>query len=175
MYQKYLIFSLCTLLLSACAGKVNLKESDQKVIADKNYRFAKIEVVVADKAISKKTKPGYFKKDDFVKIFTKQFYKAGLIDSDSPYTLKIQITKLHIRSNLIAFLSIPESDKLFATVSVYDGSNQVVDRFEVKSTYSLGGTASGLSTIRTGFLYRNFGKMTQDLFKGVVEAEEEIQ
>jgi len=165
---------LFVLMLSACGGVIKLdKGQEAKSITDKNYQFVRVDVSIAENAYTAKTKKTYFKKEAFSKSINNHFRRAGLINSSVDTYLKIYVTKIHVRSQLKAFLSIPGSDKLLADVTVVDTAGNVLEKFSVDSNYSLGGTANALASIRAGFLYRNFGRMSSDLFRGKVEAEEE--
>ncbi len=178
MKTKILILILFSLVLSACGGKVNLQDEKQaKAIADKQYRFSALVISVQDDALTKKTNPAYFKKQKFSKSMTKLFKREGLLDVNSKTKLKVVVTKVHIRSQIKAFFSVPgvtKSDKLNADVFVVDQDDKVVEKLSVNSSNALGGTAGTLASVRTSLLFNTFSKLTSDLFTGKAEAEEEF-
>jgi hypothetical protein len=76
--------------------------------------------------------------------------------------LEVRVKDVRVRSNFTAIMFgfMAGSDSIKADIIVKSPSGQELDRFEVSTSYALGGLAGGQDSARMGWLYEKFAEET---------------
>jgi hypothetical protein len=84
-------------------------------------------------------------------------------NADEPKpTLEVRVKDVRIRSNFTAIMFgfMAGADSITADLIVKSPSGQELDKFEVSTSYALGGIAGGQDSARMGWLYEKFAEET---------------
>jgi hypothetical protein len=74
-------------------------------------------------------------------------------------TLEVRVKDVRVRSNFTAIM-FAGADLITADLIVKSATGQELDRFEVSTSYALGGLAGGQDSARMGWLYEKFAEET---------------
>jgi hypothetical protein len=77
-------------------------------------------------------------------------------------TLEVRVKDVRVRSNFTAIMFgfMAGADLITADLIVKSATGQELDRFEVSTSYALGGLAGGQDSARMGWLYEKFAEET---------------
>jgi hypothetical protein len=164
MHRKRLFIITTALFLSACAGTVVRKESQETTTAVGTLKVKSVEATTSPKA--KEQLPDNIKFD--LKALSSTIERAlvasGLQDSGGTNTLDVDVTNVYIRGTFSAvmfgFLSGP--DNISGNVRVLDPTGKTLRSFDVSASYAFGGFAGGQDSIRVNYLYEKFAELTRD-------------
>jgi hypothetical protein len=75
-------------------------------------------------------------------------------------SLHVYVTHVRVRStfNAVMWGAMSGNDAIEGEVQIKDATGAVLDKFEVKASYALGGFAGGQDSMRMGWLYEAFAK-----------------
>ena len=169
MHKKttLVVVSFWVLFFLACTGKVKTQGSEKSII-DKNYKFSAIIITLGAEAKKKLRKNRSFSIKKMQAASYEVFIARKLLSDTSPYSVYFHITDLRARTTAGAVILGPlgGKDLLVGEVIVKDPAGKVLEQFTVRTSYSLGGVATGLKQVRMTWLYKKFAILAANTFQG---------
>ncbi len=169
MHKKttLVVISFLFLFFLACSGKVKTQGGEKSII-DRHYKFNAITITLDPEVKKKLKKNRSFSVRKMQSASYEVFIARKLLADTSPYSVNFHITDLRARTTAGAIVLGPlgGKDLLVGEVTVKDPSGKVLESFLVKTSYSLGGVATGLKQVRMTWLYKKFAILAANTFQG---------
>lgn len=160
-------------VLGGCASGVNrgpgLNAPKMEVTAARP--LASVTLTVADEAKPKLTENLKFNPEDLLNHVKRALDANSLLkpNANEPGpNLEVRIKDVRVRSNFTAIMFgfMAGADLITADVIIKSADGRELDKFEVSTSYALGGLAGGQDSARMGWLYEKFAQETvQELKK----------
>jgi hypothetical protein len=154
-------------LMTGCASgvsrtKVNSKEP---FVCSANNPIGNIELTLTQEGKAALTDNLKFDPEELKDHVERALYASSLLDTNGKanlLTLMVEVKDIRVRSNFSAVMwgFMAGDDHIVGDIVVKATDGLEMDRFEVSSSYALGGFAGGQDSSRMGWLYEAFAEET---------------
>jgi hypothetical protein len=168
--RKFSFLVVAAMFLAGCASGVarspkgGIDTSDKPKISA-NDQISNVSVSMTDGAKEKALKNPKFDKDELLKHVIRTITAKSMLnetgDKQLP-ALEVQVKDMRIRSKFSAVMwgFMAGADSIKADIVLTDAEGRELDRFEVSTSYALGGFAGGQDSTRMTWLYEKFAEET---------------
>lgn len=168
MNKRLLAAITIAFMLGGCASGVTRKPdvSASATRAAPTYsQFSSVSVSLTNEAKAKSSENLKFNPDELLSYVKRALESKSLLnpspDKNLP-KLEVQVKDMRIRSNFSAIMwgFMAGADSIRGDIVLTDASGKELDRFEVSTSYALGGLAGGQDSSRMSWLYEKFAQET---------------
>lgn len=169
------VASIFLLLLTACASGIT-RSGDQGTakpyFAENGRKAGKITVALTTEAKAQLADNLKFNHETLLSTVRRAMEAKDLVSKQTDESLpsvEIRVSSVRVRSSFTAvmFGFMAGDDHIKADVLVRAPTGGEIQRFEVSTSYALGGIAGGQDESRMGWLYESFAKRTIEGLTGV--------
>jgi hypothetical protein len=137
----------------------------QKAGISGSKQLSAVSISLTDDAKRKATENLKFNPNELLSHVRRALEARSLLTADADKSLpalEVQVKDMRVRSNFsaIMFGFMAGADSVTADVIVRSPTGQQLDRFEVATSYALGGIGGGQDSARMGWLYEKFAEET---------------
>ena len=168
MNTKIWVVVISTAILTACSAgairPVNAPVSSRVSLSAIN-QVASVALTLTDEAKKKSAENLKFNPDELLSHVKRALEASSLLNASPDQVrpnLEIQLKDVRVRSNFSAVMwgFMAGADLIKADIVIRDQTGRELDRFEVSTSYALGGLAGGQDAARMGWLYESFAEET---------------
>jgi len=167
MKLKLMSVVAAALILSGCASGVTRAPSGApgRVSLSAQYPVASVSISLTEEAKKKAAENLTFNPDELLRHVKRALEANSLLkgSAETPRpNLEVQVKDMRVRSIASAVLLgfMAGADYIAADIVLKDTASKELDRFEVSTSYALGGVAGGQDSVRMGWLYQKFAEET---------------
>ena len=167
---RLLLLSLCV-SMAGCAGTIQ-RESMHGMKRIEGVTYKSVDVVMTDKAKSLQADNPQFSAKELGENVQRRLEAANLMRADSRHRVEVTVESFNVRSMVAAvvFGFLAGTDSIDGYVRVFDDRGMQLHAYKVNASYSLGGLAGSLDSMRMGWMYDKFGELTIAELTGKTEA-----
>lgn len=154
-------------LVTGCASGVTRESAEpaDRVRVSVDNRVSEVTVSLTEEAKKKVADNLKFNPEELKNHIHRAMDAKSLLNPEAKGTLPVlhvEIRDFRVRSNFSAvmFGFMAGNDSITGDVVVKDAGGGEIDRFEVSTSYALGGFAGGQDSARMGWLYEKFAEET---------------
>lgn len=167
MNKKLIAVVATAFMLGGCASGVTRTPSAlaERVSAPAYSQFSSVSLSLTKEAREKEVENLKFNPDELLGYVKRALDAQSLLNAsaDKPLPkLEVVIKDMRVRSNFSAIMwgFMAGSDSIQGDVVLTDPAGKEIDRFEVSTSYALGGLAGGQDSTRMSWLYEKFAEET---------------
>ncbi|MES2632143.1 MAG: hypothetical protein V4669_04180 [Pseudomonadota bacterium] len=157
---RWLLACAFLLFMVGCAGTIQ-RDAGAKADPLKGATYKSVQVVMTDAAHGLKADNPQFNPDDLGESVRKRMSDARMVRADGPYSVEVRVENFRVRHFVTAVVlsALAGSDSIDAYVRVLDDGGRQVHGYKVNASYSLGGMAGSIDSMRMGWLYDKFSEL----------------
>lgn len=154
-------------ILGGCASGVTREPtaSVERMSAPAFEQFASVSLSMTAEAKEKAIENLKFNPDELLSHVRRALDARSLLNgtADKPLPrLEVVVKDMRVRSNFSAIMwgFMAGADSIHGDIVLTDSTGKEIDRFEVSTSYALGGIAGGQDSTRMSWLYEKFAEET---------------
>ena len=173
---RLLLLALCV-SMAGCAGTIQ-RESTHGVKTIEGATYKSVDVVMSESAKSLlNDNPQFSSQSQFSPLelgdnVRRRLDAAKLMNPNSKHRVEVTVESFKVRDTLaaVAFQFLAGTDYIDGYVRVLDESGKQLHAYKVSATYSMGGVAGSMDSMRMNWMYDKFGELTAAELAGTTEA-----
>jgi hypothetical protein len=149
-------------LVAGCASSIKHETSDGAPLRLSTTKVSAVEIYLDENAKKLHAENLKFNPQALRAMVQRALEAKGLVASDAPQRMAIEVTDIRVRSNFSAvmFGIFAGTDSVSGNVQLRDASGKPMAKYQVSASYGLGGFGGGQDEARMGWLYEEFAKLT---------------
>ena len=169
----HLTVLLLSLMLAGCAGTIQ-RESMHGMKSIEGASYKSVRVVMTDQAKALLADNPQFSADELAASMERALKAAKLLRADGKNQVEVTVEAFYVRNMVTALVLsfVAGPDSIDGYVRVFDDRGAQLHAYKVNASYSFGGVAGSLDSMRMAWMYDKFSELTVAELTGTTPASD---